>query len=89
MATKTTATALNRILDPLSRSLSVEAARAIIALEIDQALQDRIEELADRCNEGRLTPEERAEYEGYVEGAEILALLKLKARRLLGGCGVA
>lgn len=89
MATATTATALNRMLDPLSRSLSVEAARAIVALEIDAALQDRIEELADRCNEGLLTPEERAEYDGYVEAAEILSLLKLKARRLLGGRDVA
>jgi len=84
MATATTASALNRMLDPPSRSLSVEAAR-----EIDAALQDRIEELADRCNEGMLTPEERAEYDGYVEGAEILSLLKLKARRLLGGRDVA
>ncbi|OJW05829.1 MAG: hypothetical protein BGO49_27075 [Planctomycetales bacterium 71-10] len=89
MATATTASALNRMLDPPSRSLSVEAARVIVALEIDAALQDRIEELADRCNEGMLTPEERAEYDGYVEGAEILSLLKLKARRLLGGRDVA
>ncbi|WP_337174935.1 hypothetical protein [Paludisphaera sp.] len=83
MATATTTTALNRMLEPLSRSLSVEAARAIVALEFDETLQARIEELADLCNEGRLTPEERAEYDGYVEGAEIVALLKLKARRLL------
>jgi hypothetical protein len=68
MATATTASARNRMLEPLSRSLSVEAARAIVALVIDETLQDRIEELADLCNEGRLSPDERAEYDGYVEG---------------------
>lgn len=85
----TAASALNRMLEPLSRSLSVEAARAIASIEIEPPLQARIEELAGRCNEGLLTVEERAEYEGYVEGAEILSLLKLKARRLLAGRDVA
>ena len=79
----TTAAALNEMLEPLSRSLSVEAARSLAAVEITPTIQDRIEELADRSNEGLLTPDERSEYESYVEGAEILSLLKLKARRLL------
>ena len=83
----TAATALNRMLEPLSRSLSVEAATVIAALEIDAPLQARIEELADLCNEGLLNQEERAEYESYVEGAEILSLLKLKARRFLATRG--
>jgi hypothetical protein len=81
--------ALDRLLDPLSHSLSPEAARSILGLTIDPALQDRIDELADRCNEGLLSEGERAEYEGYVEGAEILALLKLKARRSLSAQGAA
>jgi hypothetical protein len=78
-----TSAALNQMLDPLSESLTVEAAEAILALRIGADLEARIEELADRSNEGLLTDAERAEYRGYVEGAEILALIKLKARRLL------
>ena len=39
--------------------------------------------MAGRSNEGRLTEDERAEYDSYVEGAEILSLIKLKARRYL------
>ena len=46
-------------------------------------IQARIEELADRCNQGQLTEPERVEYDGYVEGAEIVSLIKLKARRFL------
>ena len=78
-----TTTALNQMLEPLSQTLGVEAAKSITGLQIDPAIQARIEELADRCNEGLLTEAERAEYSGYVEGAEILALIKSKARRYL------
>jgi hypothetical protein len=81
--TATTSTALNQMLEPLSRSLSVEAAQNILALAIDPALQARIQDLADRSNEGLLSEAEKAEYRGLVEGAEILSLIKLKARRLL------
>ena len=46
--------------------------------------------LAEQHGEGVLAAEaERAEYEGYVEGAEILALIKLKARRSLVAQGAA
>jgi hypothetical protein len=80
---ETATNALSRLLEPLSRSLGVEAAMSLVGLRIDPAIQARIEELADRCNEGLLTEAERAEYSGYVEGAEILALIKSKARRYL------
>jgi hypothetical protein len=39
--------------------------------------------LAERANEGLLTPDERAEYEAYINTADIIAILKLKARRYL------
>jgi hypothetical protein len=39
--------------------------------------------LADRCNEGLLTPEERAEYESLVAVASVIALLQAKARAAL------
>ncbi len=84
-----TATALNQLLEPLSQSLSVDGAKAIADLRIAPKIQARIEELADLCNEGRLSDSERDEYESYVEGAEILALIKLKARRYLANHGEA
>jgi hypothetical protein len=39
--------------------------------------------LARKCNEGKLTPEERAEYEINVLAAELLALLQAQARALV------
>jgi hypothetical protein len=71
------------MLDPLSECFDAAVAERIVALRLEPALQERIEELADRSNEGLLTDSERAEYESYVEGAEILSLIKLKARRYL------
>ncbi len=75
--------ALDRMLDPLSDCLDPEVARRIVALHIAPEIRARIEELADRSNQGELTESEHAEYDGYVEGAEIVSLIKLKARRFL------
>ena len=43
----------------------------------------RMDELAEKCNHGRLTSEEREEYETSVRFANYLALIQAKARRLL------
>jgi hypothetical protein len=37
--------------------------------------------LAGRANEGELTPEEEAEYQGYVGANSVLALLRAAARQ--------
>jgi hypothetical protein len=49
----------------------------------DAELQERMDELAEKCNEGQLTPEEREEYETSIRFANYLAILQSKARRLL------
>jgi hypothetical protein len=80
-------TALNRLLEPLGQTLSEDAARQILSHRIDPAIQARIEELADRCNEGLLTEAERIEYEGFVEGIGLINVLKATARRVLSKRG--
>jgi hypothetical protein len=42
-----------------------------------------VDYLAGRCNQGLLTPEERAEYGNYVTFGTFVAILKSKARQLL------
>ncbi len=74
---------MDRVLDPLAACLNREAALSIIDLRIDPEIQARVEILAERANEGTLTPEERAEYLSYVEAADLLAIFKLKARHHL------
>ena len=74
---------LDRLLDPVARSLTPETARALVALRADPETQARIDELADKCNEGRLTPAEREEYETAVQASTFIAILQAKARALL------
>jgi hypothetical protein len=76
---------LDRLLDPLGRSLTPDAARQLADLRADPASQRRMDDLAERCNEGSLTPEERAEYEAYVTAATLIAVLQSKARAVLSG----
>jgi hypothetical protein len=79
--------AMDRLLEPFSRCLNREAAERILQFQVDQDVQTRIDELAERANEGALTPEERSEYQDYVDAADMIAIFKLKARRLLQSSG--
>jgi hypothetical protein len=74
---------LDRLLDPITRCLNPESARALVELRADTASQARIAELAEKCNEGRLTPDEHREYETYVHVGNVIAILQAKARLLL------
>ena len=52
-------------------------------LRADPAVQARIEELAEKCNEGTITPEEIAEYDAYIQAMDVVAVLQKKARSLI------
>ena len=76
-------TVLHRVLEPSLRSLPPEAARQIARAEAGEELQQRVEELASKANEGTLTPDERSEYEADVDAGDIVATLQAVARRTL------
>lgn len=42
-----------------------------------------MDKLAEKCNEGRLTPQEQEEYDTAIRFANYLAILQAKARRAL------
>ena len=88
MKNSSSAHLLEDILEPVSDSLNEEAARKLIGLRANSDTQARIDELATKCSEGEISPEERAEYETYVLAGELVAILQAKARRLLGGRNV-
>jgi hypothetical protein len=67
---------LDRILDPVGRALSPEAARKLLALRVDDDMQSLIDGLAERANQGTLTPDERAEYESLIAAASLVAILQ-------------
>ena len=83
MSTIPNTNAFDRSTEPLFRILTRKQIDEIVHFQADEALQDRIEELAGKCTEGELTEEERAEYEGYVRANSFVATLQLRARKLL------
>jgi hypothetical protein len=77
--------AFERGIDALLQFFTVEHARALVAYRGDEAIRARMEELAEKSNEGELTDEQRAEYEGYLQANDFIATLQAKARKLLAG----
>ena len=77
--------ALDRILDPIGRTLSPEVARRLVKVRLDAKTQAKIDRLARRCNQGQLTAAERAEYETYVSAIDFVSILQAKARAILAG----
>jgi hypothetical protein len=74
---------LDDLLEPVGRSLGLRAARALAALRVGARTRARVEKLAGKCNEGKLTQNERAEYEAYVQASTLIGILQAKARRIL------
>lgn len=74
---------LDRLFDPLGRLLSPEVARKLADYRFDAKAQARIDKLARKCNDGKLSDSERREYETYVQTIDFIAILQAKARAVL------
>jgi hypothetical protein len=75
--------AFDRMFDLLVGCFTPDVAEKVANLRADSILQARLDELADKCTEGELTPDERAEYEAYVRAIDMIAIVMAKARKLL------
>lgn len=73
--------AFDRAVAPVIGLLSQDQAAKIADFHADEALQLKIEELARKANEGELTSDEQAEYEGYAQANRFLAVFQAQARR--------
>ena len=74
---------LENVLRPLAASLSPDAARTVVAYSLDSVVEARIDELAEKANEGQLTEAERAEYQQYIQAMDLVMILQLMARKRL------
>lgn len=74
---------LNDLLESFSACLTPGAAKRVIAFRADAKTQTRIEQLAEKCNEGELSDPERREYEAYVRAIDFISVLQAKARASL------
>lgn len=67
----------------MTECLTPQSAVRIANLKASDEAQRRIDELAEKCNEGLLTPDERAEYEMFVWVGDYISGLQAQARHLL------
>ena len=56
---------------------------ALVNLRADPAVQNRIDELADKCTEGTLSAVEQSEYETYMRAIDFIGVLQAQVRSLL------
>ena len=83
MSQTQTMSILDQMLEPLARCFNGETARRLAEFHVDPEVDNRVTYLAERCNEGLLTPEEKEEYQAVIDASDMIAILKLKARRYL------
>ena len=79
----TTTELVDRSLDPLTRVLTPEVAQRMVESQPAPEVVARMEVLGRKANEGMITAEEEQEYKTLIDFGDMIALLKLKAKRLL------
>ncbi len=77
-------TALGRLLCLMSKGMSLELARELVALKGEENTQQRYDYLATGRSEGNLSQDEEAELQDLVQVNSMLSMLKAEARLLLG-----
>jgi len=80
---QTSTNVLSQLLEPLGQMMPLPFARELAAMRATPEVQARIDELAEKCTEGELTPEERAEYDAYVDAIDVISILQAKARSVV------
>lgn len=76
--------AFHRGTEPLFDILTPDQLRKLSELQGEPSLAERVQELAEKANEGELSDSEAAEYEAYIEANDLLAILQAEARFRLG-----
>jgi hypothetical protein len=72
-----------RVIAAEDNGLSTEAARSLLELDFSDWDKCRMQELAQKNQDGLLSDSERHELEGYVKVGDVLSFLRLKARKSL------
>jgi hypothetical protein len=79
---------IDRLLDSLAGAIGIESARRLVALRADAAVEERLEVLAAKANEGTLNDRERDEYDSCVRVIDVISILQAKAGKLLRASGI-
>lgn len=77
-----------RLIQAPKEPISPEAARYLLSIDFSDADHARMQDLMDKSNDGRLSPDEEAELDGYVNIANVLSVMHSRARVALRGAGL-
>ena len=72
-----------KLLEPIASCLTPEVAQQVVALRADPEVQARLDDLADKANEGRLSAEESQEYAAGIDALDLIAFIQARARSVL------
>jgi hypothetical protein len=64
----------SRLVEMRHEPISAETARYLLSLRLSQADHSRMQELMDKSNEGALTREDEAEFDSYLNIADLLVM---------------
>ena len=76
---------LDRFLDPVGSYLTPEVAERRVKFRADPETQTRLDELAEKHHEGRLSRAEHEEYDTYISAIDFVTVLQAKAQSVLRG----
>jgi hypothetical protein len=74
---------LDRVLEPFTECFTPEVARKVVDLRADAETQARLETLAEKANQGKLSPEDQVTYDRFREAFHFITVLQAKAREFL------
>ena len=74
---------MDRILNPFTDCFTPEVARNVANLRADSATQAQLDDLAKKANEGKLTPDEQALYDRFLDAFHFVTVVQSKAREYL------
>jgi hypothetical protein len=78
-----TTTILDRRIEPFAECLTTEAARKISAFKADDVTQQRIDALAEKANQGVLTPMEQFKCDDDLVAFHSITIMQARAHRFL------
>lgn len=76
-----------RLIEMPKVALAPDAARYFLSMKFSEADHARMQDLMDKSSEGALTADEAAELDGYVNVANVLAVMHSRARVALRSAG--
>ena len=76
-----------RIVDPDRPTLPVDAAQALLRLDFASGDRRRMNRLAEKNRQGRLSPREEQELDSFIRAGQLLGILQSKARQSLKAQG--